>query len=148
MKRIDFDEGCEECGIVEHLLDTITDGKAMRLCKRCAIANNSLILPKKKIEVSEKDAATELKEEKKSKEILTLNDLYERYKEIKARKMQETLHEEKFHEALERKKLEEMEEIKNAISQDIEFDFSIEKTKELKVKDLLKIASGRSKNGS
>lgn len=136
-KEINFDIGCEECGIVEELLDTITEGRAMRLCRRCAIANNSLILEKRREEEPKKE-----KPYKKSPETFTLSDLYEKYKEIKARKQQmEILDENKFYEDLEKEEKIDMDEIKKAINEkEIEFDFTPEKTKKLKVKDLLKIA--------
>lgn len=142
-KEINFDKGCEECGIVEELLSTITNGKPMLLCKRCASINNSIVLPIKK-EIKEEFKLEETKIEKKPIEAFTLSDLYERYLEMKAKKMQqkhEVLHEEKFLKDLEKEQLKDMDEIKKAIAeQDIKFDFSLEKTKKIKVRDLLSIA--------
>ncbi|MEM2463031.1 MAG: hypothetical protein QXD71_02620 [Candidatus Pacearchaeota archaeon] len=141
-KEIDFERGCEECGIVEELFNTITNGRPMRLCKRCALSNNSFILPTKKTE-REQEQRQKAETTKKSIEAFTLNDLYERYREIKAKKMQqkyEVMQEENFLKDLEKEQIQEIEEIKKAVDEHaIEFDFRPEKTKKLKVGDLMKL---------
>ncbi|MEM4703259.1 MAG: hypothetical protein QXP53_02130 [Candidatus Pacearchaeota archaeon] len=135
-KEINFSKGCEECGIVEELFDTITDGKPIRLCRRCAQLNGSFILVKKE----EGPAKIILEKMKvKPKENFSLNDLYERYRERRAKEAEEKqkiMHEQEFLEDLEKEQARDIEEIKKAVeAEESEFNFNLEENKKFSVRD-------------
>lgn len=169
---MDFEKGCEECGIENELLfNTITDNKAMRLCQRCAYSSNSLILEE---EIQKQKARLEIKKQEKEKKVEpiqtkvpSMNDLWARYKIIKAKREQEkktkeavaqkivVLEEKRFIEDLDKEKNLEKKELLEEINKDIipeqremqseepviadsTLDFSMAATKRIKLKNLLK----------
>ena len=140
----DFEKGCEECGVTnEKLFRTITNGKVMRLCSRCANANNSLIFEEKKEETKSGKQRTVIKP--KAKENFTLSDLYERYWALKKKKENAYLTEKEVVKDIEKKEEKDLDEIKKAVD-DLDFDFKsvkIEKKKGVRVRDLLNMALGR-----
>jgi hypothetical protein len=153
---MDFEKGCEECGTENELLvNTITDNKSVRLCHRCALVNNSIILEDERKKVQDKLIKKQkLPEEPK---VIRLNDLWARYQEIKkareskvqekqeAQRSMVVLDEEKFIEDLEKKKLQEKQEIvQEIIKENPEeekqemVNFNVEAAKKVTLKDMLK----------
>ncbi|UCD20667.1 MAG: hypothetical protein JSW08_02740 [archaeon] len=141
---VDFDNGCRECGITgEKLFDTLTDGRLTKLCKRCTIANDSMVFEEEESPVHKEGKKTVLRP--KPKENFTLNDLYERYWELKKKKKSPGLmKEEEVVEDLETKKVKDLEEIKDAI-EDVDIDFNTPETKKMSLKDFLGKVTGRGK---
>ncbi len=163
---MDFEFGCEECGTEkEQLLNTVTNSKPMRLCPRCAMLNNSIVLEEEKQKVQAK--LFESKQPKESKvyqePVVSLNDLWARYKKTKDAREEKrresekeknaVLDESKFIEDLEKEKLKEKQDIHRAVEGDFEvredqqeiFDFSIESGKKITLKDMFKNAFKRLK---
>jgi hypothetical protein len=159
---MDFEKGCEECGIeTEQIFNTITDNKPARLCYKCAISNDSIILEeeirkqKEKMEMKrlQKQQAQEQKSEPKTP---SLNDLWARYKKVKEEREQKmkmeshgaVLDEKQFVEDLEKKKENEKIELLKGINEDIipsdkekdKINFNTEATKKIKIKDFFKRA--------
>ena len=95
-------EECEECGYKERLVDAIISGEIKRICNRCVVANNAIVIRKPKTvdmrdiehierrsvhDILMKMAGLEkLKPIKKPPAEITLEDLRERYEKIKQAK--------------------------------------------------------------
>ena len=124
---VDFENGCAECGSEEKTYTVIHRGKQVKLCNKCLESNNVISLEEPKTiekiedvkrstvrEVLSRMSGIPLKPIEKPKEKVTLDDLWERYKQVKEQKKQ-VLDEKNFTEDLEREKQKEVEEIKKAI---------------------------------
>ncbi|MCX6742268.1 MAG: hypothetical protein NTX24_03790 [Candidatus Pacearchaeota archaeon] len=159
---MDFDNGCEECGIEnEPLVNTITNNRSMRLCSRCAIGNNSIVLEEEIQKQKERIRLNQLKKQQKiqdsevdTKKPVSLNDLWDRYKKVKEEKEKKLksevnssiLDEKKFIEDLEIKKQQEKEELIEEINKEIlpektqeqKAEFNTEANKKINIKDLFK----------
>lgn len=93
------EEICEECGHKDILVSAIVNGKLKRICHRCVIANNAIVIKKPKeiaIKEPQRKSVKEILNEmsgikgtrivpklKKPSNEVTLEDLRERYKKIK-----------------------------------------------------------------
>lgn len=159
---MDFDNGCEECGIEnEPLVNTITNNRAMRLCSRCARITDSIILDEEIQKQKEKAYMNQLKKQQKGQSIeseikkpVSLNDLWDRYKKVKEEKEKklkieagkQVLDEKKFIEDLEDKKEQEKKELLEEINKEIlpektqeeKEEFSSEAKKRIDIKDFFK----------
>lgn len=161
---MDFDKGCEECGIEnESLVNTITDNRSMRLCSRCAKNNNSLVLEEEMQKQKERIEMIQLKKQQKIQGINTeteikkpvsLNDLWDRYKKVKEEKEKKLktevnssiLDEKKFVEDLEIKKQQEKQELVDEIDREImpekvqedKVEFNAQANKKINIKELFK----------
>ncbi len=141
---VDFDKGCEECGSEERLYNTITEGKAVQLCKRCAKANHSLVFQEKDFEEGKLTPKVTLTA--KPKENFTFNDLYNRYREMKKKRSQEVSNEKDFVKDIEKKELADLDKIKLAIESPPNINFNSEETRKVKVRDLFSFVFGSKKN--
>jgi len=166
---MDFELGCEECGTEnERLFDVIADNKPLRLCERCARANNAIILEEESKKMGERwDSRGKPKQPSEPRPGTTpsMNDLWERAKRIKeereAKKAQELkekeakeaekvafLEEKEFVEDLEKEKVKEKQEIVQEIEKEIMIatnenneqnaEFNEEASKKIKIKEFLK----------
>jgi hypothetical protein len=163
---MDFEFGCEECGTEkEHLLNTITNNKPTRLCSRCAMLNNSIVLEEERRKIQDK--ILEKRQPKESvaykEPVVSLNDLWARYKTTKdareekkkqfAKEQNTVLDENKFVEDLEKQKLKEKQDIRSALEGDFDvaaeqqeiFEFNVESGKKVTLKDMFKSAFKRLK---
>jgi len=146
---IDFDKGCEECGILnENLLSTITHGKRMFLCKRCAFANDSLVIDKGE-EEQEKMEEKPSKIIAKPKADFNLNDLYERARELKKQDKEKVsvFTEKEFLKDLDKEQKKDLEEVKQAVgsAENAELDVHVEPSKKFSVKDMFSFVFGSPK---
>jgi hypothetical protein len=159
---MDFDKGCEECGIEnEPLVNTITNNRSMRLCSRCVRVSDSIVLEEEIQKQKERIQLNQLKKQQKiqgseieTKKPVSLNDLWDRYKKVKEEKEKKLksevnssiLDEKKFVEDLEIKKQQEKEELIEEINKEIlpekiqeeKAEFNTEATKKINIKDLFK----------
>jgi hypothetical protein len=163
---MDFELGCEECGTEkEQLLNTITNNKPTRLCPRCAMLNNSLVLEEEKQKVRDKILEKSQPKERPAYQepVVSLNDLWARYKKTKdlreekrreiAREQSGVLDEKQFVKDLEGQKQKEKQDIHNAVEGDFDvgveqqeiFDFNVESGKKVTLKDMFKSAFKRLK---
>lgn len=95
---LEKEEECEECGYKDVLVDAIIDGQAKRICNRCVVANNAIVLKKPvdvRIEEVPRRSVSEImaalsgvkpRPLEKPAAIVKLEDLRQRYEEAKERK--------------------------------------------------------------
>ncbi|MEM4152613.1 MAG: hypothetical protein QXK80_00620 [Candidatus Pacearchaeota archaeon] len=94
--RNEPEEECEECLTKDFLVDAIVDGKAKRICNRCVIANNAIVLKKPShinIEKMEKTTVSDvmrrltgiMPKRIERPQPVKLEDLRKRYEEKKAK---------------------------------------------------------------
>jgi len=119
---IDFDKGCEECGILdEELFPVIHRGKSTQLCRRCVEANDALVVgqkfersmikPQTPPEINSPSHIPGLPGSAKLKSNFTLNDLYDRAKLLKEKKKAGVLSENEFLKDFEKAKDMNCEEV-------------------------------------
>ncbi|MFH1823218.1 MAG: hypothetical protein ABH817_00670 [archaeon] len=132
---VDFENGCSECGTEDKLNTVIHMGKQVKLCNRCMESNQTIALDEPKTidkledikrstvkEVLSRMSGVPLKPIEKPKEKVTLDDLWERYKQVKEQKKQ-VLDVKKFEEDLEQERQKEIDQIKQAVEfEDMEIE--------------------------
>ncbi len=155
--KVNIEEECEECSYKDVLVDAIVDGVQKRICHRCMIANQAIILkkpheikeqhlPRRSVhEILEEMSGIKPKPIEKPSSQITLEDLRQRYEELKEKRLKESgvLQQRRDYEDMEEKrrflqqeKEQQIQQQKSEAKEKI-INFNIEATKHTKIRDLL-----------